>query len=464
MKYLVQRAALVALLAPASLVRAADAPAPGQTPPSAGQGSTLPAPPQPAQPAPPAAPEVPATAPEVPAVPEAPPPPEIDEAARKLIGLINEAYKNVKSYSATLDTTITGVRNEPITFKVEAAFERPDKALVRRTEEGDTAVFAAEGNTVYISTTQVKGKYLKRTAPPTAKAITVPLSRTEGIVPGLDFWLLGGDLLKETAGGLKSFKLGPADMVEGLPVDTIVMVLRTQNGDAKFVFAAGKEDHLLRRVTVERKIKKRDGSESDFRGVELHRNVQINLALTPAMIRFTPPAGAKAAESLEPPRFDERLKKGAVPFKFTAKDLDGKPLSLDQYKGKVVLLDFWATWCEPCMMELPTVQAAYKKYHAKGFDIVGVSLDQDKAALTTFLKESKLPWRQTFDGKVYDGAIPTLYGVTAIPFAVLIGRDGKIADLDLRGPDLDKAVNAALAKKTVVAAPKTKPKAKTKKR
>ncbi len=145
--------------------------------------------------------------------------------------------------------------------------------------------------------------------------------------------------------------------------------------------------------------------------------------------------------------FDPRLKPGARPFAIAAKDLNSRPLSLAQYKGKVVLMDFWATWCGPCVGEMPNVIAAYKKYHAQGFDVVGISLDQDKGALTSFLKQNKMPWRQVYDGKGWGSAVPRQYGVMAIPFGLLLNRDGTIAAVEVRGEALPAAIKMALAKK-----------------
>src|SRR5688572_15539552 len=88
---------------------------------------------------------------------------------------------------------------------------------------------------------------------------------------------------------------------------------------------------------------------------------------------------------------------------FAETDLDGKPLSIANYKGKVVLIDFWATWCGPCIAELPTVLAAYKKYHSKGFEIIGISLDRPDSLqkLKDFAKEHDMPWPQFYDGKFW---------------------------------------------------------------
>ena len=78
---------------------------------------------------------------------------------------------------------------------------------------------------------------------------------------------------------------------------------------------------------------------------------------------------------------------------FDEQDLDGKPLSVANYKGKIVMIDFWATWCGPCVGELPNVLKVYEKYHDKGFAIIGVSLDNDKDTLTGFIKDKNMAWQ-----------------------------------------------------------------------
>jgi thiol-disulfide isomerase/thioredoxin len=137
-----------------------------------------------------------------------------------------------------------------------------------------------------------------------------------------------------------------------------------------------------------------------------------------------------------------------LPFPdFAGKDLAGKPLSVGNYKGKVVLVDFWATWCGPCRAELPNVIATYKKYHSQGFEIIGVSLDSDRDKLDAFLKKQDgMTWAQYFDGLGWQNKLAAKYGVQAIPFTILVGKDGKIIGTDLRGETLVSAVAAAVAK------------------
>jgi thiol-disulfide isomerase/thioredoxin len=115
----------------------------------------------------------------------------------------------------------------------------------------------------------------------------------------------------------------------------------------------------------------------------------------------------------------------------------------------VVLVDFWATWCGPCVAELPNVISAYNKYKARGFDVIGVSLDEagDKPKLTKFTQDRKMVWRQVLDAESKKQKLSDIYGVTAIPFTLLIGKDGKIAAVNPRGEELEPAVAAAVAAK-----------------
>lgn len=131
---------------------------------------------------------------------------------------------------------------------------------------------------------------------------------------------------------------------------------------------------------------------------------------------------------------------------FDEKDLAGKPVSVANYKGKVVLVDFWATWCQPCVGELPNVISAYEKHHDKGFEIIGVSLDQDEQRLKNFIKQKNVTWQQYFDGKGWGNKLAQKYGVQSIPATFLVDGEGKIIGRDLRGEALEEAVSKALAK------------------
>jgi peroxiredoxin len=131
---------------------------------------------------------------------------------------------------------------------------------------------------------------------------------------------------------------------------------------------------------------------------------------------------------------------------FNEKDVDGKPLSIASYKGKVVLVDFWATWSGTCRAELPHVLAAYRKYHDQGFEIIGVSLDQDQEKLTGFTKAMNMTWPQFFDGQGWQNKLAVKYGIESIPATFLLDGKGNIIGKNLRGEELPAAVARALAK------------------
>lgn len=130
---------------------------------------------------------------------------------------------------------------------------------------------------------------------------------------------------------------------------------------------------------------------------------------------------------------------------FKEKATDGSDLDLAAYKGKIVLIDFWATWCGPCVGELPHVKAAYDKYHAQGFEIIGISLDKDADKLAAFVKEHQMGWPQYFDGQGWQNKLSTANGIRSIPATFLLDRDGNIAAKDLRGDALSEKVAALLA-------------------
>ena len=131
---------------------------------------------------------------------------------------------------------------------------------------------------------------------------------------------------------------------------------------------------------------------------------------------------------------------------FTQPDTTGKNYSLSTFKGKYLLVDFWASWCGPCKGEIPFMKEAYAHFHDKGFEILSVSLDDKREAWMNALRQFKMPWAQVSDVKGFRSVVNDLYPIPSTPKTLLLDQTGKIIATDLRGPALDSKLEELLGK------------------
>ena len=162
--------------------------------------------------------------------------------------------------------------------------------------------------------------------------------------------------------------------------------------------------------------------------VEEHANARLVPLLEELSKSKVPEIAELASSRLASAKMMAELK--AKPLDLTFKAVDGSEVDLQKLRGKVVLIDFWATWCGPCMAELPNVIKAYEKYKEKGFEIIGISLDEDKADLARVLKTKKITWPQYFDGKGWENPYAKKYGIEGIPTMWLVNKAGMVTDTD----------------------------------
>jgi thiol-disulfide isomerase/thioredoxin len=124
--------------------------------------------------------------------------------------------------------------------------------------------------------------------------------------------------------------------------------------------------------------------------------------------------------------------------------MGGKPIDWETYRGKVVLVDFWASWCPECLKEVPNILEAYRQYHDKGFEVIGVCLDDDRRPAEASIKQTGMTWPQLFEEGSTSNPMATKYAITGIPRAILVDQQGKVVSMLARGPFLEEELRKLL--------------------
>ena len=152
-------------------------------------------------------------------------------------------------------------------------------------------------------------------------------------------------------------------------------------------------------------------------------------------------------------QFQKRLAILDKPMDFSGLvDVEGKPMDLERYKGKVILVDFWASWCGPCIQEIPNIERVFDEKNSEGFEVIGINLDEERSKLDEFLEKKPLKWNTYVSSsedpknRGFRTPIATEIGIAAIPFVAVIGKDGNVAAIHVRGPKLESTIAEQLAK------------------
>ena len=377
--------------------------------------------------------------------------PVIDAGARQVLDQTVAAYKSAEFYASGVQVTSSGLPDSPAdgspVLEAKIAWQKPNKINISATSGAGTKTVISNGTTLWMTNSVAPGQYLQMASPQTKNVLLSALTEAGGEGLMLTRLMRGEDPLRRFGTGLKTVALkkvsvpgagGKMQIAADRVAVLVTFARRKDSGTAAFIIDS--KTHLLRSFKIAQTQNGQPTTQTE---------VYDGARTTPdgTSFEYSMLPGAQLVSNFPRLPYDPRLKIGGDPLAINAKDTDGQQVSLNSYKGQVVLLDFWATWCPPCRAEVPEVAAMYARNKDKGFNIVGLSIDTDQNALKQFTRAYNMTWRQVYDGGFWKSAVPSLYKVQSIPFTVLIGRDGKIAAIGARGQALEMEVQKALMTK-----------------
>lgn len=361
---------------------------------------------------------------------------DADSNARELFDAMRAQYANLESYSHTV--TVTNEVKKASLGTGKTQFQQPNR-YAHTFKDNQTV---SNGLTLYeYSPSSVKNSYHALPLPP-AKLGRVGLMQYHFAGRFTPF-LAGVDPFTSPWGKPPlSWSLGTPITIDKAAVD----VVRAKIDDTtEFAYFIGRQDKLLRRINIS------GGSgKSRYSYTEAFTDIKLNPKFPVGTFAFVAPPNVNQSSVLASYRklmgIPETINIGRTAPPLVGTDLDGKMVSLEDYRGKVVLLDFWATWCGPCLTEIPHIKAAYEKFRDQGFEVIGISFDQNRKVLENFLQKEQIPWTQLFDGKAWESPVNEHYKVRGIPSTFIIDRNGKISAIHTRSLLLEVEIEKALQK------------------